>query len=161
MTRAISSGVTIGDDAKPQAPFTITRTPKPKLESSVTFGTASVFAVPRSGDSRRPDPLIADAHDADIGVGGFQLLGLAPAPQRPAFPVPAIGVFEPAAAPNNRSAAAAAETATNPRRVIIYGCPFYPLCGAGLSCIAALISTAGGPPRHPFAENAPARRVPI
>src|ERR1051325_7103359 len=54
VTRAISSGVTTGEDAKPHAPFTMTRTPKPKLESSVTLGTASVFPVPRSGERRRP-----------------------------------------------------------------------------------------------------------
>ncbi len=54
VTRAISSGVTTGDEAKPHAPLTITRTPKPKLESSVTFGTASVLPVPRSGDKRSP-----------------------------------------------------------------------------------------------------------
>ncbi len=75
VTRAISSGVTMGDDAKPHAPLTITRTPKPKLESSVTFGTASVLPVPRSGERRSPDALIADADDADIGVGGLELLG--------------------------------------------------------------------------------------
>src|SRR5665647_1642525 len=50
----ISSGVTMGDDAKPHAPLTITRTPKPKLESSVTLGTASVLPVPRSGERRSP-----------------------------------------------------------------------------------------------------------
>ena len=54
VTRAISSLVTIGEEANPHAPFTITRTPKPKLESSATVGTDCVLPVARSGDKRIP-----------------------------------------------------------------------------------------------------------
>src|ERR1022692_3188164 len=50
--RAISSGFTCGDAAKPHAPSTITRTPNPKLPPSAAEGTSSVLPVPRSGFRR-------------------------------------------------------------------------------------------------------------
>ena len=49
---AIDSWVTTGDAANPQAPFAITRTPKPKLVSSETNGASRVLLPPRSGDIR-------------------------------------------------------------------------------------------------------------
>ncbi len=50
--RAISSEFTNGDAAKPYWPFTITRTPNPKLFRSVTNGTSSVILPPRWAESR-------------------------------------------------------------------------------------------------------------
>ena len=44
--------VTTGEAANPQAPFAITRTPKPKLDSSETDGVSRVLPPPRSGDMR-------------------------------------------------------------------------------------------------------------
>jgi hypothetical protein len=54
VTRAISPDVTMGDEANPQAPSTMTRTPKPKLSVSAIPGTSSVLFVPRSGLMRIP-----------------------------------------------------------------------------------------------------------
>jgi len=48
--RAISSGVTSGEAAKPYWPLTMTRTPKPKLFWSVTKGTSSTVVLPRWGE---------------------------------------------------------------------------------------------------------------
>ena len=39
------------------------------------------------GREAQADALIADAHDADIGVGGLEFLGFRAAPRRRAFPV--------------------------------------------------------------------------
>ena len=48
--RAISSGFTIGDAAKPQAPSDDDANAKAEaLPPSLTFGTSSVLPVPRSG----------------------------------------------------------------------------------------------------------------
>lgn len=68
--RAISSGVTTGDEANPHAPLTIARTPKPNVASSPTLGTERAGPPPRPDCTRRPMP-ITQSHDADIEIGRF------------------------------------------------------------------------------------------
>ena len=117
--RAISAAVTIGEAAKPHAPFTITRTPNPKLESSATPGTASVLPVPRSGDTRR---LTRWSRSRTIRIS--QYVALSFLASRSAFAASfsnsGLGTFESLGAPNIFSAKNALEdVAINPRRVSI------------------------------------------
>src|SRR5262245_1639618 len=94
VTRLISSFVTRGDDEKPQVPFTITRTPKPKLESSVTVGTASVRLVPRSGESRRAMRWLRRRTIRMSQYGALYFLASARA-TAPSFSRSALGLLEP------------------------------------------------------------------
>src|ERR1039458_10222486 len=105
--RAISSWVTSGEAAKPHAPSTITRTPKPNEPPSDTTGTSSVLPVPRSGFSRtvrncwRYRIMRISAYEALSFLASRKAAA-------PRFSSSGLGLVEPSGAANRRVASAAA-----------------------------------------------------
>src|ERR1035441_4578003 len=105
--RAISSLVTSGEAAKPHAPSTITRTPKPNEPPSDTTGTSSVLPVPRSGFRRTVRNCW---RYRIIRISAYEALSFLASRKAaaPRFSSSGLGLVEPSGAANRRVASAAA-----------------------------------------------------
>ena len=109
--------MTIGEEAKPQAPFTMTPTPKPKLESSDDVGDAKCLPGAPFGRQTQADALVT-LPNPDIAISRFVFLRLV---QCDGAEFLQIGrrFFESFGAPNRLAASEAAEVAMKCRRVSI------------------------------------------